>query len=423
MSYSPPTYPSTSPTGALGMNEAVGILKELYDNQKVQIMAYKKSPTLAMLRKMEWFGGKLMPVPVVTDVSTGRSATFTTAQSNQNPAVVKEFFLNRIKDYSIASLDRETMMAAKTDQMAFIKTAQLVVDSAVTAASLSLSSGVFRDGTGAIGGFATGGISTGVITLDDPNAIVNFAVGQVLESRATAGGTISTGSHLGYVIGVNRTKGTVTVSATAGGSAGTPTSWSTSFPYLNVQGDNNLKVTGFAGWLPQTAPTAGDSFFTLDRSSDSRLYGSNYDGSNQSIEEAVIDASAILNQEGGEPDVCILSTRGYAALQKALGSRAVYDTWEDEQAAIAFKGIVINTGSGLVRAFPDRFCPGLTGYLLQMDTWVLASLGGAPHIFDYEDDTQFLRIYNSDAAELRVGYYAQLGCNAPGWNSSLKLVA
>lgn len=423
MSYSPPTYPTTSPTGALGMNEAVGILKELYDNQKVQVMAYKKSPFLAMVRKMDWFGGKLMPLPIVTDVSTGRSSTFSTAQTNQNPAIVKEFFLNRIKDFSIASLDRETMMAAKTDQMAFIKTTTLIVDSAVTAAALSLSSAVFRDGTGAIGSYANTAISTGVITLDDPGTVVNFAVGQVLESRATAGGTQSTSNALGYVIAVNRTAGKITVSATAGGSAGTPTNWSTSFPYLNVQGDNNLKISGLAAWLPQTAPGGGDSFFTVNRSTDSRLYGSNYDGSNQSIEEAIIDAAAVLGQEGGEPDVCILSVRGYAALQKALGSRAVYDTWEDETAQIAFKGIVINTGTGLVRCFPDRFCPGNTGYLLQLDTWVLASLGGAPHIFDYDDDTQFLRIYNADAAELRVGYYAQLGCSAPGWNASLKLVA
>jgi hypothetical protein len=34
-----------------------------------------------------------------------------------------------------------------------------------------------------------------------------------------------------------------------------------------------------------------------------------------------------------------------------------------------------------------------------------------------------LRVYNSDAAELRVVSYAQLGCNAPGFNANVKLGA
>jgi hypothetical protein len=426
MAYTPPSYPTTAPTGALGMNEAVSILKELYDNQKVQVMSYKKSPLLAMIRKMDWFGGKFMPLPIQVEVSTGRSSTFANAQGNQNPAVLREFALTRIKDYSIAQIDRETMKAAANDKMAFISTVTLVVDAALKAATNSLCSAFYRDGTGAIGSYGANGgagtITSGVIVFDDPSQVVNFAIGQVLEARATAGGTQSTSNALGYVIARNGAAGTITVSASAGGSAGTPTNWSTSFPFLNVQGDNNLKLTGLPAWLPQVAPTAGSSFFSIDRSIDTRLYGVNYDGTQQSIEEAIVDAAAILEQEGGEPDVCILSVRGYAALTKALGARAVYETWEGP-AEIAFKGVVLNTGTGQVRVFSDLWCPGKTGYLLQMDTWVLASLGQAPEIFDYDDDTQFLRIYNADAAELRCGYIAQLGCNAPGWNASLKLVA
>ena len=42
MAYSPPSYPATSPSSALGMNEIVGILKEIYDGQKVQVMTYTK---------------------------------------------------------------------------------------------------------------------------------------------------------------------------------------------------------------------------------------------------------------------------------------------------------------------------------------------------------------------------------------------
>ena len=32
-----------------------------------------------------------------------------------------------------------------------------------------------------------------------------------------------------------------------------------------------------------------------------------------------------------------------------------------------------------------------------------------------------LRLGNADASEVRVGYYANAGCRAPGWNSQLSL--
>jgi len=34
-----------------------------------------------------------------------------------------------------------------------------------------------------------------------------------------------------------------------------------------------------------------------------------------------------------------------------------------------------------------------------------------------------LRVYNADAGEVRVGYYAQLRTNAPGWNAYVTLSA
>jgi len=405
------------------MNEAVGMLREYYGGQTVKIMAYKKSPLLAMIRKDTNFEGKLYPQPVVTEGAGGGSADFVTAQTNSSAASIQEFMVTRAKAYQVAYIDRETMLAARSNAGAFMKTAKLSVDGAIGAITQDISGTLYRDGTGAIGSFAVGGISTGVITLDDPNSVTNFRKNQVLEARATAGGTQSTGANLGYVVAINRAQGTVTVSATKGGSAGTPTNWSTSFPYLNVQGNNNKVATGLQAWLPMTAPSPGDNFFSVDRSSDSRLFGTNYDGSNQSIEEAIVDAAAILDQEGGSPDVCILSTRGYAALDKALMGKATYEVWEDETAQVSFKGIVLNTPTGVVRVFSDRYCPGKTGWLLQMDTWVLASLLEVPHIVDVDSDQEMLRKADADAYELRISALYNLACSAPGWNAQLKLVA
>ena len=58
-----------------------------------------------------------------------------------------------------------------------------------------------------------------------------------------------------------------------------------------------------------------------------------------------------------------------------------------------------------------------------MSSWSLNSLGDAPQILRYGDGLEMLRVYNADAGEVRVGYYANLATNAPGWNASLVLSA
>jgi len=42
-------------------------------------------------------------------------------------------------------------------------------------------------------------------------------------------------------------------------------------------------------------------------------------------------------------------------------------------------------------------------------------------ILPYADGLQWLRVTNADAAEVRVGYYGNLICNAPGLNANITL--
>ena len=169
--------------------------------------------------------------------------------------------------------------------------------------------------------------------------------------------TQSTGAALGYVIGVDRANGLVTVSATQGGSAGTPTNWSTSFPNLAVQGDINfgtlasnnsyLKISGLQAWLPATTPSSTDSFWGVNRSADpTRLAGVRFNGSNESIEEALIDGSSLVAREGGMPDMCFMNFNSYSALEKSLGAKVQYVDVKHEEADIAFAGIRIHAPYG-----------------------------------------------------------------------------
>ena len=401
------------------------VLKELYDDQKVLNEVYKTNPTLAMMPKMTEAGGKYYPQPVQIGVSQGRSSTFSTAQTNQTSDVFREFLVTLASDYSLATLDNKTLLSARTDKQAFINAAKVQVDGAIRSIKNSLGSALFRSGSGSIGQISS--ITTGVIVLASALDVVQFEIGMVIQANATDGGVPR--AALGYVISVDRSAGTVTVSASLGGAAGSPASWAAS-DYLLVQGDNNAKISGLAGWLPFAAPSSGDNWYGVDRSIDTvRLAGNRKDASNQSIEEGLQDFLTQIAINDGAPDYFITNPNSYVALQKALGSKAqivelAAEMGKDYRAVVGFKALEIQMSGMTVKVLQDRNCPAQLGYALQMDTWKLISLGDAPQILTYgAEGLEVLRVSNADAAELRVGYYANLVCNAPAYNGVIKLSA
>lgn len=388
-------------------------LKEWYDADKVNNLTYAKNAFLALVPKNTECGGKYIPTPVIYEVNQGRSGTFTNAQANQTPAQLAEFLLTRKKDYDIATIDNETMEAMATDKGAFLRGSTLLVDAAIRGCTLSAASALFRDGTGTIGTIATAGITAGVITLTNAADVTQFGVNQTLQANATSGGTPR--AALGYVIARNVASGTITVASSGlGGAAGSPTGW-TAADSLLVQGDNNAKISGLPAWLPATAPTSSDNFYGVNRSTDSRLYGLSYDGSAQPIEEALIDHSMLLAREGADPSHWLTNFGTNGALLKALGSKVQYVSM-DGPAGISFKGVEVHGANSVIKVVADRSCQARQGFLLTMSTWELKSLGDVPKILKYGDGMETLRVYNADAGELRVGYYANLGCSAPGWS-------
>lgn len=424
----------------------LAVLKELYTGDDyMKDLVYKKNPFLALVPKDEspgGFAGKYIPVPLVYGTPQGRSATFTNSQNNQTAPSVSSFFVYRVSNYQLVTITNELLEATKEDAGAFVDEMKLNMDTGFRNISNDLANDLFGDGSGSRGTYGlapgAGTISTGVITLDDPNDVVQFEVGMSLVTYSVSGQNATQSSSLaaGYVIAVNRSSGTVTVSATAAGSAGTPTGWSTTYPYIAVQGDVNfaasglaiasgsaLKVAGLGAWLPVAAPGSSDSFWGVNRSVDvTRLGGVRYNGASLPIEEALVNAAALVAREGGMPDMCFMNFASYAALENALGAKVQYVDVKHEEADIAFAGIRIHAPYGPITIIPDRNCQSQTAYLLSLDNWKLRSLGRAPHILKYGvEGLEGLRVSNSDALEVRIGYYGNLICNAPGWNCVVQL--
>lgn len=400
---------------ALNLTSLDFALKELYDGQAVQNAVYKDNPFFAMVPKKTDFVGRNYPLPVVYSPSAGRSATFINAQTNQASLAGSEFLLKRVADYSIATIDRQTLLASAQDPGSFIRGAKANIDYALTAIKNSLASGIFRSGTGTIG---SGTESSGVITLANPADAVQFEVNMVILPSASDGGAIIGSAGPGYVVAVDRVGGTVSVSTSLGGAATHPANWSGTM-FFSVSGDLNAKMSGLAAWVPSSSPT-NTAFFGVDRSVDPvRLGGIRYDGSGQTVEEALLDSSNLVAREGGSPDNAVMPFASYSALVKGLGAKRQYV--EGKVGEVGFTGVRVDGAGGPINVWPDRSCPVATCYLLTMDTWVLASLGEAPHIQTDLVTGNMLRVYNADQGELRISFYGQLGCKFPGANGYVKL--
>lgn len=400
---------------ALDLTSFDAALKQHYTSDRIENMVYADNPLLALLPKYEQFGGRNLPVPVIFGNPQGRSRTFATAQSNKTNSQLVDFVLTRVKDYSLASIDNETIEASKGNANAFMEAATTEIDGAMQAATRSLAISLFGSGSGSIGQVSAGFTGTSM-QLSDIEEVTNFEVGmELVFSSANGGGSVKSGSIT--VTGVNRDSGVVTVDAGSAIDGGTGPATD---DFIFVEGDYDLSLKGLEAWLPATAPTSGDNFFGVDRSQDaSRLAGVRYDGSSEPIEEALIGAASRVAREGGKPSHCVMSYSKFAELEKALGSKVQYVDLK-VSADIGFRGIIVNGPRGPIRVIADQNCPASVAYMLQLDCWKLYSLGKAPRILDM-DGLKMLRESNADAVEIRIGYYAQLGCKAPGYNARISL--
>jgi hypothetical protein len=391
-------------------------LKEWYDNQKVENLAYDENPFMAMVPKETNATGKYIPIPIIYETSQGVSAQFNLAQQNQAPMQLAEFLLTLRRDYSIVTIDQQAAKAAADDKGSFIKFGTKYIDVGLQSSALRCARWQYRTGTGSTGQISS--ISgTGVVTLTNPSDVANFSVQQTLQAASTDGGTPR--AAFGYIIARNVIAGTISLSATQGGPAGAPAGWVANDFLLNA-GDSNAVMSGLAAWLPSVAPAPTDNFYGVNRSPDSRLYGLAYNGATQPVEEALIDSSMLLAREKGKPRHFFTNYGSLSALMKAGNARREFVDWEKD-AEISFRGVKVQGPNGVIECYADRNCQAATGWLLQLSTWTTYSLGQTPHVFTWGDELEVLRIGNADAYEARTGFYANLGCNAPGWNSQVAL--
>lgn len=400
-------------------------LKVHYTSDRVEDMVYRDNPFLALVPKYERFGGRNLPIPIVYGNPTGRSKTFSTAKTaggtSGSGSKITDFVLTRVKDYGIATIDNETMLASEGDANAFMEAATTEIDGIINAVTRSLAINLFRTSAASIGQVLAEPAetaSTFTVTLTN---IEDISVAEVGEEHviysALSGGSIRTSDGTDdewTVAAVNRSTGVITYTGTYDASGTIAAN-----DYIFKQGDRGLGISGLEDWFPSSAPGA-TSFFGVDRSVDTtRLGGQRLDGTSLPIEEALIEGDAIVCREGMKVTHFFMSHKKLSELKKSLGSKVQYVNLAANP-RISFPGVLVDGNKGPIKCVADHNCPDSRIFGVNFDYLKFYSIGKAVRVLD-TDGLAMLRQSDDDGVEVRYGFYGQLGCRAPGSNINIQV--
>lgn len=398
-------------------------LKQLYRSSNVAKLTYKMRPLFGMLNKFEGFGGRNMPIVIQYGNPQGRSATFSNAQSNRTQVRLEDFLLTRVNNYSIATIDGETIETTRGDNMAFLSALKTKIDAAMAALADDHETSLFRDGLGHLGTIGSVTVADPmVITLGEIEEIPNFEVGMTLTADDTAAGSSLRATPATAVVnGVDRVNGTVTTNYDNSGST---TDWAAA-DYLFVQGDESGKISGLAAWSPATV--GATAFFGVDRTTDSRLAGLYHDGSADPIEEGAIDAQSKIGREGGIADKFLIHHAQMRRLSKELGAKKEYSqtnaqTSKGVFANVGYRGIAIDGDYGPIECVACNKAEAEVGHMIDSSGWTLNTIGNATK-FLMEDGLRILRQASADGYEVRLGFRGNLSNKTPIWNAHVKMPA
>jgi hypothetical protein len=331
------------------------------------------------------------------------------------------------------------MEQTKNNAGAFVDEASRTLDNGFRNISNNIAFELFAGGTASRGTISTAGITYAAPSLSfllaNSQQIVQFEVGMTLQASTFDGGaalqnTPGTIDAI-QITAVNRGTGMVTGTVVQGA----PQSTWVAGAFLQILGDIGiggsstiagcLGLSGLAAWVPAVDPPANDNFWGVNRSADvTRLGGLRYNATSFSISEGLTNALAYGNREGAKFDLILIDFLSYSTLVNELGAKVQYVMLEHDEVEVAFEAIHFHSAYGKIPVLADRSCQSQTAWCLKQSTWKLRTLGRCPHILTYGmEGLEGLRVGNADALEIRIGYYGNLICSAPGYNMQVALSA
>lgn len=403
------------------------MMKEIYTDGHVDSLAKKNRPLLMwMPRKDDFYGDALVSPVMYEDPQSAGLASLSTAITNAETTKQTKFVLtdsDRIAAYGVVQITAASIMASSKDVGAFVRAKKAQIDGMIRQMGKQLHLSLYRGGSGSLGQISS-------LTADSPSAgkttivltnksdIYSIGEGQVLVVSADDGGGSvkqdSSTDNTAKVESLDHDAGSFVVDVDVVNDY--TAAWAAD-DFLFPQSNYDAVITGLAGWLPLTAPTSSDSFFSVNRSTNvAALAGHRVDKSGRTILENVHELAMKIHEFGGEPDTLFINPRAGLQLQEQVGAKV--ERSDGGRARVGFSGFtLVNTMGPEINVIFDMGCPPNRMYLLQKDTWVYSHMGPVPHIVR-DDGRDSLRSYDGsyDGIEIRSRAFGNLRCKVPGFN-------
>ena len=406
------------------------MVKQHYSPFEVARMAMQKNKAIGMLAKSQkkLVGGREWVQPIMTALPGGGSSSFAVAvtNSNNNVSAYKNFNVTRKAHYRLAKVDNQAIEATATGDEDAFESAFDEFDNCLEAEGNYINFRFFRTTHGEVGQLdGLSNVATPTLVFADQSAMWGVRAGEVLQASATLGSALRAGSIT--ILSVSRLTSTIVLTGNA--TAGIAAIVNTDFLYLNGDGSNGgtgLAASGLADWVPDTAPTA-TLFYNVDRTTESDYLGgiriNGTDG--RSIANLLVDATAAVDNIGGDPDTVWMNPTTFGTLAKQLEGKWVITSavgYDGKKLAnIGFSGFKVNLNGRDLTIYTDRCCQVKRIYVLTWSTFCMFSAGPAPNFLQKRAGSIIKVSEGNDGYEARIGEYYNFSCKAPGYNCVILL--
>ncbi len=401
---------------AFDISAATPVLKNYYTPKKVESLVFQ-SPALAIMPKDTGGSGVAYVGAIRSAITSAVSFTDTTAFTSAGASVYKQWVCPWRSGYARALVSGEVLDKTGNDRGAFVKAVVSETEGAYDAIGQQIGAGLWHNGGGSIGKLDGSTTVTGLVqTLANPSDAINFRVGQVIRSSATDGttGSVKVGSVT--LAAVDLFTGVLT--ATGNWDAGITSPVNTD--YLFPDGDFGLAFQGIPAWIVPgslRASVLGTSFNGVTRSSDPvHLAGVPYQGNGAPKKESMIQLGMMLHRLKSKPTHFFVNDMDFADIAKDLMTNARISTetaYKNPQ--IGFAALEYVAPFGSIKIMTDPFLAQGAGYMLDMSTWLMPSMGQIPKV-DFLDKMSWLRTAGSDSYEFRTLYRCATYCANPAKN-------
>jgi len=410
--------------------------KEFWPQNDIYEELLDESPLLGMLKKDTSFGEDVRHIAVGTGMPQGVGPDFSLAKGDKSPSLADVFAIRAKTYYALFSIQGRLMRQAKIDKAVIVKPYARESRNAIRQWKRDISAYLFGNGGGAIGRLTSTQVLTGnTLVLADPSKVRFFQRGMRVQFSTDDGSPAApAGVKPGFL--------TITAISKSGPNRGTLTfdqNLNVGVPSIAVSdfifrhGVYANVINGLRAWIPPGDPGGTDpvtgltvpgTYLGVNRLLDTEAYaGIRIDGrSAGSITKAGRLAATALCDATASPDLWIVSTTEWNKIvdENTEAGKLTYNVTPAEgigkyKPGASYETFTLKGPRGDIKVLADPDCPTGRSYMLQQDTWTLASTGPLVELIESPMMEEF-----ADSWESRFVGDLELYCEAPGFNATIQ---